>query len=500
MLDIRGFMGRISRTPSESPENPKFSVAGTRKVERVILSDWTMDLTLVTSNNYSPAKNHSDCLLVGYISNRIEIIRLIQERGEQCSDLSSDSDLMKLLFDIYGKEAFRIFHGNYVALLLENRSILLISGKTPGASLYYHFNKNHELFFATELKAFPRHLRKMKQFEELDLEELDADPSLTWLESVFRILPGTFLYFDLENPPSVTQYHSVWGSIDKMDEGEAADELSKSLRKVMRSHGGKKVACLVSGGLDSSIVALISREVFKEVILYTLGNESNNEFTYVDIISRHLGLESRRIEFSEFGFLKSFIEVVLLMEHCFSIFLEYVVPVHIAYKEMHSEDTIVSGYGADIIFGGFAREQDETKNIADLVINEYSTSCWANEAVQSLGLSLGKIIIYPYFDSHLVEIALSIDPHLKHKGGIEKYILRKAFLSELPPMIAWRKKLGIHISTGCQSLLSKLLKKNGSSGGRPDKDRLAFDILQLGLEGGLDAEEIYKKLQARGFS
>ncbi len=45
----------------------------------------------------------------------------------------------------------------------------------------------------------------------------------------------------------------------------------------------------------------------------------------------------------------------------------------------------------------------------------------------------------PYLDYKLVELALSLSPHLKIKEGWTKYILRKAIEDRLPPAVVWRK-------------------------------------------------------------
>ncbi len=45
----------------------------------------------------------------------------------------------------------------------------------------------------------------------------------------------------------------------------------------------------------------------------------------------------------------------------------------------------------------------------------------------------------PYLDYKLVELALSLSPHLKIKDGWTKYVLRKAIEDRLPQEVAWRR-------------------------------------------------------------
>jgi asparagine synthase (glutamine-hydrolysing) len=48
----------------------------------------------------------------------------------------------------------------------------------------------------------------------------------------------------------------------------------------------------------------------------------------------------------------------------------------------------------------------------------------------------------PYLDNDLVDLALRIPAHLKIKGGVRKYILKKAFSGRLPASILGRGKEG----------------------------------------------------------
>lgn len=49
---------------------------------------------------------------------------------------------------------------------------------------------------------------------------------------------------------------------------------------------------------------------------------------------------------------------------------------------------------------------------------------------------------YPFLDIDFVEFSTRIPPRLKLNGFVEKYVLRKIFESELPPVISKREKFG----------------------------------------------------------
>jgi asparagine synthase (glutamine-hydrolysing) len=54
----------------------------------------------------------------------------------------------------------------------------------------------------------------------------------------------------------------------------------------------------------------------------------------------------------------------------------------------------------------------------------------------------------PFLDHHFVEFAASVPPHMKLRGGVGKYILKKAVEDLLPESIIYRKKVGFPTPIG----------------------------------------------------
>jgi asparagine synthase (glutamine-hydrolysing) len=67
-----------------------------------------------------------------------------------------------------------------------------------------------------------------------------------------------------------------------------------------------------------------------------------------------------------------------------------------------------------------------------------------NRLLDSLSMAHGLEVRVPFLDHELVELCAQIPPALKMRGTQEKYILRRAMESELPPEIAWRPKRGLN--------------------------------------------------------
>jgi (carboxyethyl)arginine beta-lactam-synthase len=153
-------------------------------------------------------------------------------------------------------------------------------------------------------------------------------------------------------------------------------------------------------------------------------------------------------------------------------------------KVIKPGETVISGYGSDVLFAGFAKKGQSSAFIADVINIEYRTTLWSNETSGNLINIDGVNIVYPFFDERVVDIAMSISPRLKFKDGWEKWILRKTFEDILPSEITWRRKIGIHQTTGIEAYLSGFINRNCQNsvkkiGLRLTKDLFTLEILKL---------------------
>lgn len=263
---------------------------------------------------------------------------------------------------------------------------------------------------------------------------------------------------------------------------------------------GTKVSCLVSGGVDSGVVSTLAAKKCPRVRLASVDLGGSNEFTHADALAASLSLHCEKIYVPKSDLLHGFGLVVKHAEHWFSTYLEYLVPFYLALSNLdRPDDVVLSGYGADILLGGFAAETATPDDIAKLVQSEFATATWANERSQTLGGSLGIEIANPFFDNRVVSTCLRIDPNLKHKDGINKYILRKAFLGILEPHIAWRPKIGIHQSTNYQTFLTSYIagcaELDQTLITRAVKDQFAYHVWrQIFILGREPSDIDYRKI------
>lgn len=439
----------------------------------------------------SIADHDAYCVLTGYIADD-------EIRRQLCASLGhrgSDEELIIGAYEKYGTDAFRILNGYYSGVLFTGSTTIAFTGKSSGPSLYYRLDSgNRRIMFSTELKAFPDNDEHILPFESFSEADLYRTAYLTSFKDTFRLVPGTTLKVNdggLAGGQSV--HFTPHRSITIVDEREACRILRKSLEQIVDAYPIGSADCLVSGGLDSSIITYLASKRFSSVELYTAGTEDYNEFVPAGRFAESIGKPLNYLLFEQERFLDSYVQTVGLVEHFHSKYIEYLVPITISHSLMQGRgQNILSGYGSDILFAGFAKKGMSDRAIMQLVWDEYLSTYWSNETSQNFAYAFDKQVFYPFLESGIIEASFMIDPALKFKHGIEKYVLRKSFDGEIDPEILWRKKVGVHQGTGCEDYFTQLL---GLQGQKPErirylKDQFAYRILKLLLVDKAEAANI----------
>jgi asparagine synthase (glutamine-hydrolysing) len=121
---------------------------------------------------------------------------------------------------------------------------------------------------------------------------------------------------------------------------------------------------------------------------------------------------------------------------------------------------IITGQGADELFGGYSRYLQTTTLGEDLDRDFAGLELQAarDQAVAELH---GTYFSMPYLDCRVVCAARAIPPAEKIQGGIRKIPLRKVAERHIPAEFAWYEKKAMQYGSGVWKVLQKLARKNG---------------------------------------
>lgn len=380
-------------------------------------------------------------------------------------------------------------HGSFVAVTLSPGRVELMASRAPGPALYYRWcPRARSLRFSTELKALIDKGDRLKT-RQLDYESaLVADPARTPISSIRRVLPGTIVSWSLSGEPAEVAYAPLFPQNDELNElEEAVHLLRRSLADVIDAITARSAVCLISGGLDSSVVAALARRSEIELTLYSVGTVDRNEFEFADAFATTLGLPCRRTLVKLDSWLEALAEVVTLAEHWYSRYLEYLTPANAVHRTL-DRTIVLSGYGSDVLFGGLANEFSD-RDLQRHIEAEYLTTIWANETSQLLGGAYGLDVVSPFFDSEVATLSLRMSASLKQKEGTNKYVLRRASEGLIEPKFGRREKLGIHQSTGISDFMEAVTQSTGPVA-RMRLDALCFEVMNLTIVRGLPIANI----------
>ena len=214
----------------------------------------------------------------------------------------------------------------------------------------------------------------------------------------------------------------------------------------------RPIACLLSGGLDSSLVtALVNKFYPGKLETYSIGLPGSEDCKYAKIVADHLGTNHTQITMTEQEFFDAIPNVIENIESYDTTTVRASVGNYLIGKyisENSKAKVIFNGDGSDELAGGYmyfhcAPNMLEFDKECKRLLNNISffDVLRSDRSISSHGLEPRT----PFLDRGFVQFYLSLPPALrfhKRNNQCEKYLLRKAFSDTglLPNEVLWRTK------------------------------------------------------------
>ena len=219
----------------------------------------------------------------------------------------------------------------------------------------------------------------------------------------------------------------------------------------------RPVACLLSGGLDSSLItALVNKFYATELETYSIGMEGSEDLINAKKVAKHLGTKHTEIILTPQEFWDAIPEVIKAIESYDTTTVRASVGNYLIgkYISEHSDAKVIfNGDGSDEVAGGYlyflkAPDSYEFDKECRRLLKDIHTFdvLRSDKSISSNGLEPRT----PFLDKSFVEMYLNVplklrDPRYdKENPKMEKYFLRnvvETFAPELlPKEILWRTK------------------------------------------------------------
>ncbi|ASA77884.1 asparagine synthase-related protein [Thermococcus sp. 5-4] len=230
------------------------------------------------------------------------------------------------------------------------------------------------------------------------------------------------------------------------------------LEHAVRVRTGKKTGVLFSGGLDSSLIALLASR-YSDVVLYTAGAEGSPDLEWARKASELLGLPLREYVFNLDDVREAVPRVIFAIEEPNAMNLAIGIPLYFATRLAGGEGCrlLLSGQGADELFGGYAKYLRDPALMERDLLEMGERNLARDDKIAMLNSVEGRV---PFLDLAVVSVALGTPVSAKIENGVRKAILRKAAGElGLPREIVEREKKAAQYGSHAQKLLEKLAKR-----------------------------------------
>ena len=240
-----------------------------------------------------------------------------------------------------------------------------------------------------------------------------------------------------------------------------------------RIEGLDEVGVIFSGGVDSSILALLLKEISinkkLDITLYAVGVEGSKDIEAAKYAAKYLDLPLKIQKVTEKLIRDNLAQIVHAIGDDNLMKIGVGMTTYLA-CHMASKDNIkvaISGQGADELFGGYNRYLKSYSDgnldweLRKDISNMYHVNLERDDACAMLN---GVELRLPFLDKNLVEYAINLPIKYKVAGSgdvLRKNILRKlAFNEGLDVDIAFRPKKAAQYGTGIDKILRKKIIKD----------------------------------------
>jgi asparagine synthase (glutamine-hydrolysing) len=341
----------------------------------------------------------------------------------------SDCEIILHLYHLLGMEETCKLLDGYFAFVLVDGDRVFAARDVIGVRSLYIGSRDDATYLASELKAIHTLCDTVSQF-----------PAGTWWDG-----NSFHLYHDLyEKDPHHPSDENAIASIRQLLEQAVEKRVETTERPI---------GCLLSGGLDSSVIcALVNqyskKKTGKSVHTFSIGFEGSTDCRYARMVAEHLGTTHHEVIVTPQDMLDAIPETIRAIESYDTTTVRASTPMYLLckYIRQHTDIKVIfSGEGSDELSGSYlyfhhAPNEEEFYQETKRLVKDLSyfdvLRCDKSTATHGLEVRV------PFLDRAFIDYYLYLAPVMKMPKtyGIEKHLLRKACEDLLPSEVVWRVK------------------------------------------------------------
>lgn len=387
-----------------------------------------MDFYRLAINDLSPAGmqpfTYDDIMFVcnGEIYNHRELTPIKNKSVSDCECIGAYVKHMGI------QHTLEELRGDFAFVYTDGKHVMAARDPVGVRPLFYTRYAKDSIAFASEVKA------------------------LLFLNSPVHVFPpGTF--YDSCVDDFITYHSGYWHIKTHVPYENKLREVLEDAVKVRLENTERDIGFLLSGGLDSSLIASIAQRMIGDITTFSIGLEGSPDLEAARKVAKFLGSNHHEVTFTvEEGF-KVLPDVIQSLESYDTTTIRASVPMWLLCRYIKEKTTcryIFSGEGADELLGGYLYfknapgvREHAAESMRRLKLIHQFDGLRADRCAGAHGLDL----IVPFLDIHFIREVFAINQKQKI-GSCEKKVLREAFIGYLPEEILWRQKDGMSDAVG----------------------------------------------------
>lgn len=345
--------------------------------EGYFFNDWVgfgfrrLSIIDLTSAANQPMQSESGRYVIvfnGEIYNYVELKKELEKEGVFFKS-TSDTEVLLKSYIHWQESCLNKFIGMFAFIIVDlEKEKLFIARDFPGIKPLYYTEDNDYIYFASELKAFkgivPFVLNQECLYEQFNYRYLAGDRTL--VKNVFKVLPGYYWQI-YKNPLSYIKkksydYQSTFNLEHKKNQNfqsivaTISDKLKDSFLLHTRSDVG--FCAQLSGGVDSSYMTAILSSEKKDLKTFSvsLNEQEYDESVYQREVVKRYSLNHYDFKMNERDYAENLERATYFMDtpivHSGCVLL-----MKLCKEISNSTKVVLTGEGADELFGGYAHHE-----------------------------------------------------------------------------------------------------------------------------------------------
>lgn len=386
-----------------------------------------------------PMKDNSEKVIITFNGEIYNFPELKKELDDNYDfKTSTDTEVILAGYRKWGIDVVHRLKGMFAfALLDEEKQQLYFVRDRFGIKPLYYTLQNHQLLFASELKAIhaanvvPKEI-DFSSFADYFVYRYVPSPKTIW-KNICKLPPAHYATIDLQTLNcKLVEYWTIPVDNQQQSDQEMINQVGIRLQESVKQHmyADVPVGSFLSGGYDSSALVSYMNQLGQKPTTFSIGFSKweKSEDQYATIVANHLNVPNESVVADETS--------LRLVDRMALVYDEPIADISIVPTYMVSQlarsrvKAVLSGEGADELFGGYTWQHDFfNQQYPDSVLDKLKRKLFKNDPVNyyANAMAMGR------FDREELKKMLHPDLH-QHIPEDVHWFYRQHFKKEVSPL------------------------------------------------------------------